>query len=55
VARSFEEKLNEARKTKENKLDVKIEVAGGNLIYERLGTLSTQNPLKKAVLRLRCR
>jgi len=45
---ALKKSFNEARKNKENKLDVKIEVAGGNLIYERLGTLSTQNLIEES-------
>ena len=42
---ALKQSFKEAEKNKEGGLNVKIEVAGGNLIYEKLGTLSTENLL----------
>jgi hypothetical protein len=44
---ALKQSFAEAKKNKEAGLNVKIEVAGGNEIYEQLGTLSTQNLIEE--------
>jgi hypothetical protein len=40
---SLQKSFKEAQKNKENKLNVQLELAGGNLIYETPGALNTEN------------